>query len=124
MTNDLFPRKNESAQSGIRRIRWALVGVGLFALLIAFFFERIEDIVVTFKALGIGIAPVIFFDWAGNRDKKSVVRALIVMTIVSLGVSVFMMKTVGKIDPSIAFVSIGTSAIVYGLSFLTRKKGA
>lgn len=122
VTNDLFPRKNESAQSGIRRIRWALVGVGLFALLIAFFFERIEDIVVTFKALGIGIAPVIFFDWAGNRDKKSVVRALIVMTIVSLGVSVFMMKTVGKIDPSIAFVSIGTSAIVYGLSFLTRKK--
>ena len=124
VTNDLFPRKNESAQSGIRRIRWALVGVGLFALLIAFFFERIEDIVVTFKALGIGIAPVIFFDWAGNRDKKSVVRALIVMTIVSLGVSVFMMKTVGKIDPSIAFVSIGTSAIAYGLSFLTRKKGA
>ena len=124
VTNDLFPRKNESAQSGIRRIRWALVGVGLFALLIAFFFERIEDIVVTFKALGIGIAPVIFFDWAGNRDKKSVVRALIVMTIVSLGVSVFMMKTVGKIDPSIAFVSIGTSALVYGLSFLTRKKGA
>lgn len=123
VTNDLFPRKNESAQSGIRRIRWALVGVGLFALLIAFFFERIEDIVVTFKALGIGIAPVIFFDWAGNRDKKSVVRALIVMTIVSLGVSVFMMKTVGKIDPSIAFVSIGTSALVYGLSFLTRKKG-
>ena len=124
VTNDLFPRKNESAQSGIRRIRWALVGVGLFALLIAFFFERIEDIVVTFKALGIGIAPVIFFDWAGNRDKKSVVRALIVMTIVSLGVSVFMMKTVGKIDPSIAFVSIGTSAIVYGLSFRTSKKGA
>jgi Na+/proline symporter len=124
VTNDLFPRKNESAQSGIRRIRWALVGVGLFALLIAFFFERIEDIVVTFKALGIGIAPVIFFDWAGNRDKKSVVRALIVMTIVSLGVSVFMMKTVGKIDPSIAFVSIGTSALVYGLSFLTRKKEA
>ena len=121
VTNDLFPRKNESAQSGIRRIRWALVGVGLFALLIAFFFERIEDIVVTFKALGIGIAPVIFFDWAGKRDKKSLVRALIVMTIVSLGVSVFMMKTAGKIDPSIAFVSIGTSAIVYGMSFLTRK---
>ena len=121
VTNDLFPRKNESAQSGIRRIRWALLGVGLFALLIAFFFERIEDIVVTFKALGIGIAPVIFFDWAGKRDKKSLVRALIVMTIVSLGVSVFMMKTAGKIDPSIAFVSIGTSAIVYGMSFLTRK---
>ncbi len=124
VTNDLFPRKNESAKSGIQRIRLALIGVGLFALLIAFFFERIEDIVVTFKALGIGIAPVIFFDWAGKRDNRSVVRALIIMTIVSLGVSVWMMKTAGKIDPSIAFVSIGTSAMVYGMSFLSRKKGA
>jgi hypothetical protein len=97
------------------------VGVGFFALLIALFFQRIEDIVVTFKALGIGIAPVIFYDWAGKHDKRSVVWSLLVMTIVSLGVSIYMMFAQGKINPAIAFVSIGTSSIVYGISFLFRK---
>ena len=92
------------------------------ALLIALFFQRIEDIVVTFKALGIGIAPVIFYDWAGKHHKKSVVSALLIMTIVSLSVSVFMMKTAGAIDPAIAFVSIGTSAITYGISYFFRAK--
>ena len=122
VTNDLFPRKEESASHGIGRIRYALVAVGLMALLIALFFQRIEDIVVTFKALGIGIAPVIFYDWAGKHHKKSVVSALLIMTIVSLGVSVFMMKTAGEIDPAIAFVSIGTSAITYGISYTFRAK--
>jgi len=124
VTNDLFPKKEESASSGITRIRKALVFVGFFALLIALFFQRIEDIVVTFKALGIGIAPVIFYDWAGKHHKKSVVRALVVMTLVSLGVSLYMMEVDGKINPAIAFVSIGTSAVVYGISYLVRKKEA
>ncbi|MDA8994953.1 sodium:solute symporter family protein [Schleiferiaceae bacterium] len=122
VTNDLFPNKEESAGAGIKRIRWALVGVGFFALLIALFFQRIEDIVVTFKALGIGIAPVIFYDWAGKHDKRSVVWSLLVMTVLSLGVSIYMIVEQGKINPAIAFVSIGTSSIVYGISFLFRKK--
>jgi Na+/proline symporter len=122
VTNDLFPNKEETAGAGIKRIRWALVGVGFFALLIALFFQRIEDIVVTFKALGIGIAPVIFFDWAGKHHKQSVVRALLVMTVVCLGVSIYMMSAQGKINPAIAFVSIGTSSLVYGISYLVRKK--
>ena len=70
VTNDLFPNKEESAQEGIQRIRKALVIVGILALLIALFFQRIEDIVVTFKALGIGISPVIFYEWAGKHDKQ------------------------------------------------------
>jgi len=32
-----------------------------------------------------------------------------------------MMSAQGKINPAIAFVSIGTSSIVYGISFLFRK---
>jgi len=122
VTNDLFPVKNESPSSGIRRIRIALIGVGIFALLIALYFQRIEDIVVTFKALGIGIAPVIFYDWAGRRDRRSLVVSLIVMTLTSLGVSLYMMSTAGKISPAIAFVSIGTSAIIYGVMYQFRKK--
>jgi Na+/proline symporter len=122
VTNDLFPNKEESAQEGIQRIRKALVVVGVLALLIALFFQRIEDIVVTFKALGIGISPVIFYEWAGKHDKQSLVRALVVMTIVSLSASLWMMYTAGKIDPAIAFVSIGTSTIVYGVSYALRKK--
>jgi len=122
VTNDLFPREEEDAASGIARIRKSLVAVGVFALLIALFFERIEDIVVTFKALGIGIAPVIFYDWAGKHHRQSVVRSLVIMTIISLSVSVYMMETAGKINPAIAFVSIGTSSIVYGISFALRKK--
>ena len=122
MTNDLFPRDEEDAATGIARIRKSLVAVGVFALLIALFFERIEDIVVTFKALGIGIAPVIFYDWAGKHHRQSVVRSLVIMTIVSLSVSVYMMETAGKINPAIAFVSIGTSSVVYGISFALRKK--
>ena len=122
VTNDLFPNKEESAQEGIQRIRKALVVVGILALLIALFFQRIEDIVVTFKALGIGISPVIFYEWAGKHDKKSLVRALVVMTIVSLSASLWMMYTAGKIDPAIAFVSIGASSIVYGVSYALRKK--
>ena len=121
VTNDLFPKKDEDAASGIGRIRKALVAVGILALLIALFFERIEDIVVTFKALGIGIAPVIFYDWAGKHDRQSVVRSLVIMTIVSLSVSVYMMETAGKINPAIAFVSIGTSAIVYRISYAFRR---
>lgn len=122
VTNDLFPRDEEDAATGIARIRKSLVAVGVFALLIALFFERIEDIVVTFKALGIGIAPVIFYDWAGKHHRQSVVRSLVIMTIVSLSVSVYMMETAGKINPAIAFVSIGTSSVVYGISFALRKK--
>lgn len=122
VTNDLFPHKSEDPKHAIGRIRKAIVAVGAFALLIALFFERIEDIVVTFKALGIGIAPVIFFEWAGKHDKVSIVRALLVMTVVCLSVSVYMMYTVGKIDPVIAFVSIGTSTIVFALSYLQRRK--
>lgn len=121
VTNDLFPKKDEDAALGIGRIRKALVAVGILALLIALFFERIEDIVVTFKALGIGIAPVIFYDWAGKHHRQSVVRSLVIMTIVSLSVSVYMMETVGKINPAIAFVSIGTSAIVYRISYAFRR---
>lgn len=121
VVNDLFPQKNESAAHGIKRIRYALVGVGLFALLIALFFQRIEDIVVTFKALGIGISPVIFYEWAGKHDKFSIVRALVVMLVVCLGVSLYMMYAVGKIDPAIAFVSIGTSSIVFGVSYWLRR---
>ena len=97
------------------------MAVGILSLLIALFFQRIEDIVVTFKALGIGIAPVIFYDWAGRRDKQSLVRALVAMTIVSLSVSLWMMDDAGEIDPAIAFVSIGTSTIVYGLSYSLRR---
>ncbi len=122
VTNDLFPKKGESASVGIRRIRFALVGVGIFALLIALYFERIEDIVVTFKALGIGIAPVIFYDWAGKHDRRSLVVSLIVMTIFSLGVSLYMMSSAGKISPAIAFVSIGTSTLIYGVMYYFRKK--
>ena len=44
------------------------------------------------------------------------------MTVVSLSVSVFMMRTAGEIDPAIAFVSIGTSALTYGISFSFRAK--
>jgi len=122
VTNDLLPNKEESAEDGIKRIRKALVAVGILSLLIALFFQRIEDIVVTFKALGIGISPVIFYEWAGKHDKQSLVRALIVMTVVSLSVSLWMMYTAGEIDPAIAFVSIGTSSIVYGISYALRKK--
>jgi Na+/proline symporter len=122
VTNDLFPKEHENPAHGIYRIRKALVAVGIFALLIALFFQKIEDIVVTFKALGIGIAPVIFFDWAGKHHKESVVRSLLVMTLVSLGVSVYMIAAFGKIDPAIAFVSIGTSSLVYALSFMLRKR--
>lgn len=122
VTNDLFPRKDETPKQGIQRIRKALVLVGVFALLIALYFQRIEDIVVTFKALGIGIAPVIFYDWAGRHDKRSLIISLIVMTIVSLGVSLYMMDHMGKISPAIAFVSIGTSSLVYGLVYAFRKK--
>jgi len=122
VTNDLLPNKEESAEDGIKRIRKALVAVGILSLLIALFFQRIEDIVVTFKALGIGISPVIFYEWAGKQDKQSLVRALIVMTVVSLSVSLWMMYTAGEIDPAIAFVSIGTSSIVYGISYALRKK--
>lgn len=121
VVNDLLPQKDESAAHGIKRIRYALVGVGLFALLIALFFQRIEDIVVTFKALGIGISPVIFYEWAGKHDKFSIVRALVVMLVVSLGVSLYMMYTMGRIDPAIAFVSIGTSSLVFGLSYRLRR---
>ena len=121
VTNDLLPNKEENAKEGIKRIRKALVAVGILSLLIALFFQRIEDIVVTFKALGIGIAPVIFYDWAGRRDKQSLVRALVAMTIVSLSVSLWMMYDAGEIDPAIAFVSIGTSTIVYGLSYSFRR---
>jgi Na+/proline symporter len=120
VTNDLLPNKEESAEDGIKRIRKALVAVGILSLLIALFFQRIEDIVVTFKALGIGISPVIFYEWAGKHDKQSLVRALIVMTVVSLSVSLWMMYTAGEIDPAIAFVSIGTSTIVYGISYSQR----
>lgn len=122
VTNDLFPKKDEEASSGIGRIRKALVAVGVFSLLIALFFERIEDIVVTFKALGIGIAPVIFYDWAGKHDKRSVVSSLLIMTVVSLAASIYMMKVNGKIDPAIAFISIATSAIVYGVTYTYRKQ--
>ncbi len=121
VTNDLLPNKEENAQEGIKRIRLALVAVGILSLLIALFFQRIEDIVVTFKALGIGIAPVIFYDWAGRRHKQSLVRALVAMTMVSLSVSLWMMYDAGEIDPAIAFVSIGTSTIVYGLSYSLRR---
>ena len=121
VTNDLLPNKEENAKEGIKRIRLALVAVGILSLLIALFFQRIEDIVVTFKALGIGIAPVIFYDWAGRRHKQSLVRALVAMTIVSLSVSLWMMYNAGEIDPAIAFVSIGTSTIVYGLSYSLRR---
>lgn len=121
VTNDLFPKESEDAKSGINRIRKALLAVGVLSLVIALYFQRIEDIVVTFKALGIGIAPVIFYDWAGKHHKESVVRALVIMTIVSLGVSIYMMNTAGKINPAIAFVSIGTSAMVYGVSLLLNK---
>ena len=120
VTNDLLPNKEESAEDGIKRIRKALVAVGILSLLIALFFQRIEDIVVTFKALGIGISPVIFYEWAGKHDKQSLVLALIVMTVVSLSVSLWMMYTAGEIDPAIAFVSIGTSTIVYGISYSQR----
>ena len=122
VTNDLFPRKEESASNGISRIRYALVAVGFMALLIALFFQRIEDIVITFKALGIGIAPVILYDWAGKHHKQTVVMALLIMTVVSLSVSIFMMRTAGEINPAIAFVSIGTSALTYGISFSLRAK--
>jgi Na+/proline symporter len=122
VTNDLFPQRGETASSGIRRIRFALVGVGVFALLIAMYFQRIEDIVVTFKALGIGIAPVIFFDWAGKHDRRSVVVSLISMMVLSLGVSLYMMSSAGKISPAIAFVSIGSSALIYGVMYQFRKK--
>jgi Na+/proline symporter len=121
-TNDLFPKENEAPEAAIKRIRWALVGVGALALLIALFFERIEDIVVTFKALGIGISPVIFYEWAGKHCRKSIVRALVIMMSVSLSVSVYMMINSGKIDPAIAFVSIGTSSIVYAFSFWFEKR--
>lgn len=120
VTNDLLPNKEESAEDGIKRIRKALVAVGILSLLIALFFQRIEDIVVTFKALGIGISPVIFYEWAGKHDKQSLVLALIVMTVVSLSVSLWMMYTAGEIHPAIAFVSIGTSTIVYGISYSQR----
>ena len=43
------------------------------------------------------------------------------MTVLSLGVSIYMIVEQGKINPAIAFVSIGTSSIVYGISFLFRK---
>src|SRR6056300_1530232 len=122
VTNDLFPNKEETAGAGIKRIRWALVGVGFFALLIALFFQRIEDIVVTFKALGIGIAPVIFYDWAGKHDKRSVVWSLLAMTVLSLGVSIYMIVEQGKINPAIAFVSIGSASLGYGIIFLVPKK--
>lgn len=122
ITNDLFPKKNAGAHTEIRRIRWALVGVGLASLLIALFFTRIEDIVVTFKAVGIGIAPVIFYDWAGKHHKSSMIWSLLVMLVVTLTVSVYLMNTQGKIDPAIAFVSIGSSTLVYGLSYAFNKR--
>ncbi len=122
VTNDLFPAKNKESKSEIKRIRWALVVVGVFALLIALFFTRIEDIVVTFKAVGIGIAPVIFFEWAGKHDKRSVVAALVAMLLTTLSVSVYLMFKFQKIDPGIAFVSIGVSSITYALVYQFSKK--
>jgi hypothetical protein len=117
-----FQTRRRVHRRGFNAFVRPLVVVGILALLIALFFQRIEDIVVTFKALGIGISPVIFYEWAGKHDKQSLVRALVVMTIVSLSASLWMMYTAGKIDPAIAFVSIGTSSIVYGVSYALRKK--
>lgn len=124
VTNDLLPSKDKNSHSEIKRIRWALVAVGVFALAIALFFTRIEDIVVTFKAVGIGIAPVIFYEWAGKHHKRSVVWSLITMLTVTLAVSIYLMLTYEKIDPGIAFVSIGTSGLTYAVIYWLSKKRA
>ncbi|MGB1184163.1 MAG: hypothetical protein ACPG4S_03290 [Schleiferiaceae bacterium] len=44
------------------------------------------------------------------------------MTVLSLGVSLYMMSSAGKISPAIAFVSIGSSALIYGVMYQFRKK--
>lgn len=122
VTNDLFPTEKKSEKQEVNRIRKALIVVGILALLIALFFLHIEDIVVAFKALGIGIAPVIFYDWAGRRDKRSVTVALVTTAIVTMTVSTYMLLQHGQVDPGLGFVSVGVCSLTYFFTYQWGKK--
>lgn len=122
-TNDFLGLKGEKFEHKVRYTRVAILVIGATALILALLFPNIVDIAIIFKSIGLIISPIVLYIWFKKENSLAIMLTIFIITPVIIILSIVGFIA-GFLGPEMAFISMFGAAIVYGITYLfKRKKG-
>lgn len=115
-THDSVKLRKEKREEKIIHTRIAVIVIGVLAMFLALSIEKIVDITMVFKSVGLVVAPIVIFTWRKVESKNAVMISVGSMIVVVLALAAF-----GFVRPELLFVGIFGAALLYGVTLLVEK---